>query len=174
MIIIITCPSPSPSPWTSSCSTTWIGPSNLVTHLDARISPNRFHQLIKAKLGLSPSLAVTAAPSRCLRPSRMVPSAPKWAPYVLSMTLPSSFAILLLVMTKHGNHLQTKWCKKAKWRSWLWHEVCYPSSNYHSPSETLDVSTITPFNSLGTFCWGETPPPTPPLLWQNHPNYMAH
>ena len=52
-MIIITCPSP--PPWTSSCSTTWIGPSNLVTHLDARISPNRFHQLAKTKLGLSPT-----------------------------------------------------------------------------------------------------------------------
>ena len=50
-MIIITCPSP--PPWTSSCSTTWIGPSYLVTHLDARISPNRFHQLAKIKLGLS-------------------------------------------------------------------------------------------------------------------------
>ena len=51
LITIITFPPT--SPWTSSCSTTWIGPSYLVTHLDARISPNRFHQLVKTKLGLS-------------------------------------------------------------------------------------------------------------------------
>jgi hypothetical protein len=34
-------------------SFTWIGQSYIVTHLDARISPNRFHQLTKTKLGLS-------------------------------------------------------------------------------------------------------------------------
>ena len=51
LITIITCPST--SPWTSSCSITWIGPSYLITHLDASISPNRFHQLAKTKLGLS-------------------------------------------------------------------------------------------------------------------------
>ena len=51
LITFITClPT---TPWTSSCSTTWIGPSYLVTHLDARISTNRFHQLAKTKLGLS-------------------------------------------------------------------------------------------------------------------------
>ena len=51
LITFITCPPT--TPWTSSCSTTWIGPSYLVTHLDARISPNRFHQLAKTKLWLS-------------------------------------------------------------------------------------------------------------------------
>ena len=35
-------------------SFTWVGPSYLVTYLDARISPSRFHQLAKTKLGLSP------------------------------------------------------------------------------------------------------------------------
>jgi hypothetical protein len=40
-------------PWVSPNSFTWIGPSYLVTHLDARISPNRFHQLAKTKLELS-------------------------------------------------------------------------------------------------------------------------
>jgi hypothetical protein len=53
-----------PPPWTSfhvaisihECHLTpslWIGPSYLVTHLDARINLNRFHQLAKTKLGLS-------------------------------------------------------------------------------------------------------------------------
>ena len=42
-------------PWVPPSSFTWIGPSYLVTHLDARISPNRFHQLAKTKLGLSES-----------------------------------------------------------------------------------------------------------------------
>jgi hypothetical protein len=51
LITIITCLS---SPWTSSYSTTRIGPSYLVTHLDTRINPNRFHQVTKTKLGLSP------------------------------------------------------------------------------------------------------------------------
>ena len=44
---------PSPS-WVPPSSFTWIGPSYLVTHLDIRISPNRFHQLTKTKHGLSP------------------------------------------------------------------------------------------------------------------------
>jgi hypothetical protein len=51
LITIITCPPT--SPWTSSCSTTRIGPFYLVTHFDARISPNRFYQLSKIKLALS-------------------------------------------------------------------------------------------------------------------------
>ena len=42
-------------PWVPPSSFTWIGSSYLVTHLDARISPNMFHQLIKTKLGLSDS-----------------------------------------------------------------------------------------------------------------------
>ena len=62
LITIITCPPT--SPWTSSCSTTWIGPSYLVAHLDARISPNRFHQLSKTKLGhsISPFLVIDDNP----------------------------------------------------------------------------------------------------------------
>ena len=69
LITIITCPQT--SLWTSSCSTTWIGPSYLVTHLDARISPNRFHQLSKTKLGLSePSRdSCHAEPMGCTGPS---------------------------------------------------------------------------------------------------------
>jgi hypothetical protein len=48
-------------------SFTWIGPSYLVTHLDARISPNRFHQLAKTKLGLSLGNNVGESSSRPLR-----------------------------------------------------------------------------------------------------------
>ena len=51
LITIITCLPTSPR--TLSCFTTWIGPSYLVTHLDERMSPTRFHQLSKTKLGLS-------------------------------------------------------------------------------------------------------------------------
>ena len=43
-------------PWVPPSSFTWVEPSYLVTYLDARISPNRFHQLAKTKLGLSISL----------------------------------------------------------------------------------------------------------------------
>ena len=42
--------------WVPPSSFTWIGPFYLVTYLDARISPNRFHQLTKTKLALSESL----------------------------------------------------------------------------------------------------------------------
>ena len=40
-------------PWVPPRSFTWVGPSYLVIDLDARISPNIFHQLAKTKLGLS-------------------------------------------------------------------------------------------------------------------------
>ena len=51
-------------PWVPPSSFTWIGPSYLVTHLDERISPTRFHQLFKTKLGLSPlSLTWRAKPT---------------------------------------------------------------------------------------------------------------
>ena len=40
-------------PWVPPSSSNSIGLSYLVTHLDAKISPTRFHQLSKTKLGLS-------------------------------------------------------------------------------------------------------------------------
>ena len=40
------------SPWTSSCSITWIGPPFLIHTLRSKVCP-RFHQLSKIKLGLS-------------------------------------------------------------------------------------------------------------------------
>ena len=40
-------------PWVPPSSFTWIGLSYLITHLDAKISPTRFHQLSKTKLRLS-------------------------------------------------------------------------------------------------------------------------
>ena len=43
---------PSPSPWPSSSSTTWIGLSHLIHILRSKVSP-WFHQLSKTKLGLS-------------------------------------------------------------------------------------------------------------------------
>ena len=61
LIIIISCPPP--SPWTSPWSITWIGPPFLIHTLRSKVSP-RFHQLSKTKLGLliSPFLVIDDNP----------------------------------------------------------------------------------------------------------------
>jgi hypothetical protein len=78
IISIITCSSS--TPWTSSCNINY--PKHIsMSHLEHRVSPNRFHQLSKTKLGLSAGRPyarsdAAAAPYACGSVARSRPRCP--------------------------------------------------------------------------------------------------